>query len=68
MIDDYGRALLSDIGHELVVADANLNNAETHSSCRWTAPEVLLSPNLSSEIYTTNADIYSFAMTALEVR
>ena len=66
LVDDSGRARIADFG--LAAITRNLDSIRSASlqrgySPRWTAPEVLMGEQLTKE-----ADIFSFAMVAIEVR
>ena len=74
LVDDSGHARLTDFGFSNQICDIVLTAPNTAAIFRWFAPE-LLDP--SSDISgrsgigsnaTPASDVYSFAMTALEVR
>lgn len=72
LIEDDGRALISDIGIYTVVSQLEFTAANIAGSCRWTAPEVLDLPEEDvekpiSSVLTTETDVYAFGMTVLEV-
>ena len=58
MIDEHKQALLADIGHTFILGHYPVEHY------RWIAPELFES---LPDSLTTFGDIYSFAMTALEV-
>jgi len=75
LIDDQGRACLSDFGLATVVYDKDTVNLMTtgsiaHGSTRWMAPE-LLSPEENGLLRSRpsrRSDIYSLSMVMWEVR
>ena len=71
LVDDEGRARLTDFGMAIMADSTPRNYASIHGggAVHWTAPE-LISPedfNLSSRRPTTKSDIYSFACVCIEV-
>jgi len=72
LIEDDGRALISDIGIYTVVSQSDFTTANIAGSCRWTAPEVLDPPEEDEEkplgaVLTRETDVYAYAMTVLEI-
>lgn len=72
LIEDDGRALISDIGIYTVVSQSDFTTANIAGSCRWTAPEVLDPPEEDEEkplsaVLTRETDVYAYGMTVLEV-
>ena len=72
LVNDAGDACLTDIGTSIIpyTPDWTMANRE---GARWMAPEVMdPGPDCEadSDLYTVTpeSDVYSFAMTALEVR
>lgn len=79
LIDDYGRALISDIGIYIIVCEPQygFSTANIAGASRWTAPEVLDPQGLEecaatslpvSGLVTRESDVYAYGMTVLEVR
>ena len=78
LIADDGRACISDIRVYLVASQSDFTTASIAGPSRWMAPEIMdpsedsLSEgeleNDYAQITSTAADVYSFAMTMLEVR
>ncbi|KAI0728846.1 kinase-like domain-containing protein [Fomitopsis betulina] len=74
LIDEHGRACLSDFGLSTVMYDCHTLNTITQisnfsSSLRWTAPEILDPEKfgLSSAVPSREGDVYAFAMVMWEV-
>ena len=72
LVDDYGRAHLSDTGLYTVVSQSDFTTANIAGSCRWSPPELLDLPEDEDEvpnsaILTPASDVYSFGMAILEV-
>ncbi|TFK51372.1 kinase-like protein, partial [Heliocybe sulcata] len=66
LMDSQGVPRLSDAGLCLVLSEADFTRISVGGVSRWTAPEVLLDEG--SEIpFTKQSDMYSFAMTMLEI-
>lgn len=72
-IDDSGRARISDFGFTNQICDQVLSVPNTTAIYRWFAPELLASNGENGDYnelgtnVTPACDIYSFAMTAVEV-
>ncbi|EIN05493.1 hypothetical protein PUNSTDRAFT_137604 [Punctularia strigosozonata HHB-11173 SS5] len=69
---DGPTAVLSDFGLSKIVAEVgqrlNASSAPGLTNYRWLAPELMLRRHGHAEIYlTTSTDVYSFAMTCLEL-
>ena len=66
VVDNTPRACITDFGTTIVTRNLNSMRAATverSSMPRWSAPEVLKEQNP-----TMKSDVYSFAMTVIEVR
>ena len=62
LIDGEEQPILCDYGLALM-------SAKTAMSYRWAGPEILNPPEENADpFYTTESDVYAFAMTVLEVR
>ena len=67
LMDDTGRARITDFGLAIVTQDLDLirTASDEHGhTARWTAPEILNEEGSHSK----EADIFSFAMVMIEVR
>jgi serine/threonine protein kinase len=65
LVDQAGRARLTDFGLSRMVVDGtlwNTNATNARGTTRWMAPE-LLNPELAHNTPTTHSDVYAFAMT-----
>jgi len=82
LIDEGGRPVLCDYGLAFIIVGSEFTSVKTAGNCRWAAPEVMNPPDLvdpdddngsdsdSDEpavFFTQASDIYSFAMTILEI-
>lgn len=68
LIDDNEKALLCDFGLGSINGVMNFTSANVCGTCRWTAPEIMTPPEDMPFVPSTPAsDVYSFAMTMIEV-
>jgi serine/threonine protein kinase len=71
MISDDDTPLIMDAGLSLIISRSEFTVASMHGPCRWQAPEVLdpeeemMEPEACP--YTPMSDVYSLAMTILQV-
>ena len=70
LIRDDGTACLADYDLFQIIGDAQLTSTNIAGAARWTAPEIFNSDEakLVNLPYTAKSDVYSFAMTIIEVR
>ena len=68
-VDDDYRARISDFGLPIQLCDRILSSGNISGVYRWFAPEVIYSGDDEGGEFVVkpHSDIYSFAMTALEV-
>ena len=65
LVDDSGRARITDFGLATILPNPVFKRAFLDDqSMRWAAPETLCTPGT----YSKEADVFSFAMVATEVR
>ena len=73
LIDDDGRAVISDYGLVFVIDTSDFTSTKTAGTCRWMSPEVMnpsedsVDDQEPSVLFTTASDIYAFGMTVFEV-
>ena len=78
MVDDEGVPLVMDQGLSLLILPGEITTDNSLSTVRWNAPEILVPPedNCTTPVdpedkwrssYTEKSDVYSLAMTILEV-
>jgi hypothetical protein len=73
LIDGAEHARICDYGLAFIIEPSEFTSIKTAGACRWTAPEIMNPPedappfNNSLALFTTESDIYAFAMTVLEV-
>lgn len=72
LIDGRGQAVLSDYGLAFIIESSDFTSVKTAGTCRWTAPEIMSPPEDDSHtetpfLFTLSSDIFSFAMTSIEV-
>jgi len=73
LIDADGHPRLCDYGLAFIIEPSEFTSIKTAGACRWTAPEIMNPPEDTSyaddplALFTKESDIYSFAMTVLEI-
>jgi hypothetical protein len=73
IVDDNGYPRICDYDLVFIIDPSEFTSIKTAGACRWTAleimnpPEGAVSADGSLALFTTESDIYAFAMTVLEV-
>ncbi|KAF9466744.1 kinase-like domain-containing protein, partial [Collybia nuda] len=72
LINGNGQAVLADYQLAFIIESSDFTSVKTAGTCRWTAPEIMSppeddSPTDSPSLFTLSSDIFSFAMTFIEV-
>lgn len=70
LVDDSGNAVLADYGLTFVIDQSEFTTTKIAGPARWTAPEILDSPEgeeYNEPHYSTKSDVFAFAMTFIEV-
>jgi len=70
LVDADGNPRICDYGLAFIIEPSEFTSIKTAGACRWTAPEIMNPPHdakSANALFTIESDIYSFAMTVLEV-
>lgn len=72
IVDGEGYPRICDYGLAFIIDPSEFPSIKTAGACRWDAPEIVNPPDTMSlddslALFTTESDVYAFAMTVLEV-
>jgi len=72
IVDGEGYPRICDYGLAFIIDPSEFPSIKTAGACRWDAPEIVNPPDTMSlddslALFTTESDVYAFAMTILEV-
>jgi len=73
LMDSGEHPRICDYGLAFIIEPSEFTSIKTAGACRWTAPEIMNPPediayaDDSLALFTTESDVYAFAMTVIEI-